>query len=71
MKFHSMFLGKLTFVILQGLIDTGRLILWFEDPAEKPTNTMHTVKQVFFIAAPGTRGISPPNVCAKHPVISG
>jgi len=29
------------------------------------------ITQVFFIKAPGTQGISPPNVHAKHPVISG
>jgi len=29
------------------------------------------MKQGFFIAAQGTRGISPPNVRTKHPVISG
>jgi len=34
-------------------------------------NSRQTIKQEFFIAAPGTQGISPPNVCAKHPVISG
>ena len=29
-------------------------------------NSQKTIKQVFFITAPGTRGISPPNVCAKR-----
>jgi len=34
-------------------------------------NSGQTIKQVFFITARGTQGISPPNVHAKHPVISG
>jgi len=34
-------------------------------------SSRQTIKQVFFITAPGTWGISPPNVRAKHPVISG
>jgi len=38
---------------------------------KKANSTTHTVQQGFFIAAPGTRGISPPNVRARHPVISG
>jgi len=38
---------------------------------EKPNSTMYIVKQLFFIAAPGTWGISPPNVRTRHPVASG
>jgi len=34
-------------------------------------NSQKTIKQVFFITVPGTWGISPPNMRAKHPVISG
>ena len=38
---------------------------------EKRHSTTYTVQQGFFVAAPGTRGISLPNVCARHPVTSG
>ena len=34
-------------------------------------NSWQTIKQGFFITEPGTRGISPPNMCTKHTVISG
>jgi len=34
-------------------------------------NSQRAIKQIFFVVVLGTRGISPPNVCTKHPVISG
>jgi len=34
-------------------------------------NSRQTIKQVFFIAAPGTRGISPPNVCTEETQLLG
>ena len=34
-------------------------------------HSQRAMKQGFFIAAPGTRGISPPNVHPKHPIVSG
>jgi len=34
-------------------------------------NSRKAIKQIFFITAPGTWGISPPNVHAKHGIISG
>jgi len=34
-------------------------------------NSRQTIKQVFFIAAPGTRGISPPNVCTEETQLVG
>jgi len=34
-------------------------------------NDAMTIKQVFFITVPSTWGISPPNMRAKHPAMSG
>ena len=34
-------------------------------------NSWKTIKQVFFITVQGTWEISPPNMRAKHPAISG
>jgi len=34
-------------------------------------NSQKVIKQIFFIMALGTWGISPSNMCTKHPIISG
>jgi len=34
-------------------------------------SSRQTIKQVFFIAAPGTRGISPPNLCTEETQLLG
>jgi len=38
---------------------------------KEPNSTMDTVTQVFFIVAPGTWGISPLSMHARHPATSG
>ena len=38
---------------------------------ENPNSTMYAVKQIFFIAVPGTWGISPPHMRTRHRVTSG